>query len=56
MNYQLFALSATSIDPAVGAMIGMGYLKKDGEVYAVTADLKQGLLTINGAPTSVAFR
>ena len=41
---------ATSMNPQVGAMVGMGYLKKEGDVYILDADLKQGLLTINGAP------
>ncbi len=44
---------ASSMDPAVGAMIGMGYLKQNGDVYEVKAALKQGLLTINGAPMPI---
>lgn len=50
---------ASSMDPTVGAMIGMGYLKQNGDVYEVKAALKQGLLTINGAPMPIptaAFR
>lgn len=41
---------ATSMNPQTGAMIGMGYLKKDGDFYIMDADLGKGLLTINGAP------
>lgn len=41
---------ATSMDPQMGAVIGMGYLTKNGDVYRMDADLKKGLLTINGAP------
>ncbi len=41
---------ATSMDPQMGAVIGMGYLTKNGDVYQMDADLKKGLLTINGAP------
>lgn len=50
---------ATSMTPQVGTMIGLGYLKKNGDVYELDADLKKGLLTINGAPVPVplgAFR
>ena len=50
---------ASSMNPQAGALIGMGYLKKDGDVYIMDADLKQGLLTINGAPIPIpmgAFR
>jgi hypothetical protein len=28
----------------------MGFLKKEGSVYIMDADMKKGLLTINGAP------
>lgn len=34
-------------------IIGMGYLKKDGDIYLVDADYQKGLLTINGAPVPV---
>lgn len=44
---------ASSMNPQTGAIIGMGYLKKDGDVYIMDADLKQGLLTINGAPIPI---
>ena len=41
---------ATSMNPQVGAIVGMGYLKKEGDVYILDADFKKGLLTVNGAP------
>jgi len=41
---------ATSMDPQAGALVGMGYLSKDGDVYTMDAKLAKGLLTINGAP------
>ena len=44
---------ASSMNPQIGAVIGMGYLKKDGDAYIMDADLKQGLLTINGAPIPI---
>lgn len=44
---------ATSMDAQVGAMIGLGYLKKNGDFYEMDADLKKGLLTINGAPMPI---
>jgi len=50
---------ATSMDPQVGALIGMGVLKKDGNVYVMDAQMKKGLLTVNGAPIPIpmgAFR
>jgi hypothetical protein len=44
---------ATSMNPQTGAIIGMGYLKKDGDFYIMDADLGKGLLTINGAPIPI---
>jgi uncharacterized protein YdgA (DUF945 family) len=44
---------ASSMNPQTGAIIGMGYLKKEGDVYVMDADLKKGLLTINGAPIPI---
>ena len=44
---------ASSMNPQTGAIIGMGYMKKEGDVYIMDADLKQGLLTINGAPIPI---
>lgn len=44
---------AASMDPQVGAIVGLGYLKKEGAVYIMDADMKKGLLTINGAPIPI---
>jgi uncharacterized protein YdgA (DUF945 family) len=44
---------ATSMDPQAGALIGLGYLKKDGSDYIMDAQMKKGLLTINGAPIPI---
>jgi len=44
---------ASSMNPQAGAIIGLGYLKKEGDVYIMDADLKKGLLTINGAPIPI---
>lgn len=44
---------ASSVNPQTGALVGMGYLKKDGDVYIMDADFKKGLLTINGAPIPI---
>ena len=44
---------ATSMDPQVGAIVGLGYLSKQGDVYVMDAQLKSGLLNINGAPIPI---
>jgi len=44
---------ATSMSPEAGAMIGLGYLRKEGEVYVMEAEYKKGLLTVNGAPVPI---
>ena len=44
---------ASSVNPQAGALVGMGYLKKDGDIYIMDADFKKGLLTINGAPIPI---
>ncbi len=44
---------ATSMNPQAGAIVGMGYLKKEGDTYVMAADYKKGLLTINGAPVPI---
>lgn len=44
---------ATSMSPEAGAVIAMGYLKKNGDFYEMDADYKKGLLTINGAPMPI---
>ena len=44
---------ATSMDPQAGALVGMGYLKKEGDFYVMDAQMKKGLLTVNGAPIPI---
>jgi uncharacterized protein YdgA (DUF945 family) len=44
---------ATSMNPQAGAIVGMGYLKKEGDVYVMDAEYKKGLLTVNGAPIPI---
>jgi len=44
---------AASMDPQAGAIVGLGYLKKEGDVYIMDANMKKGLLTINGAPIPI---
>jgi len=39
-----------SADPQVHGAIGMGFLKKDGAFYEMSAAFQNGLLTVNGAP------
>ena len=43
----------TGMNPQAGAIVGMGYLKKNGDVYEMDAAYKKGLLTINGAPMPI---
>lgn len=44
---------ATQMNPQAGAVVGMGFLQKNGDVYEMKADYKKGLLTINGAPMPI---
>jgi len=46
---------AISLDPQVGAAVGMGFLRKNQGVYEMEATFKDGLLTINGAPMPVPW-
>jgi len=46
---------AISLDPEVGAAVGMGFLRKNQNVYEMEAAFKDGLLTINGAPMPVPW-
>jgi len=40
-------------EPNIAMAIGGGYLVKRGDVYELEAELKKGLLTINGAPIPI---
>lgn len=44
---------AMQMNPQAGAVVGMGFLKKNGDVYEMIAEYKKGLLTINGAPMPI---
>lgn len=44
---------AMQMNPQAGAVVGMGFLQKSGDVYEMEADYKKGLLTINGAPMPI---
>ena len=46
---------AISLDPQVGAAVGMGFLRKNQDVYEMEAAFSDGLLTINGAPMPVPW-
>jgi hypothetical protein len=43
----------TANDPDMHAVIGMGFLRKQGQFYTLEAAVKQGLLTVNGAPMPI---
>ncbi len=44
---------AMQMNPQAGAVVGMGFLKKNGDIYEMEAEYKKGLLTINGAPMPI---
>ena len=44
---------ATEMDPQLNAAVGMGYLRKNGDVYEMKAAFEDGLLTVNGAPMPI---
>lgn len=46
---------AISVDPQVGAAVGMGFLRRNQDVYEMEAAFRDGLLTINGAPMPVPW-
>ena len=48
-----FVDQAMAMNPDAGAIIGMGYLRKNGDVYEMHAEYAKGLLTINGAPMPI---
>ena len=39
--------------PQAGAVVAMGFLKQNGDVYEMEAAYKKGLLTVNGAPMAI---
>lgn len=44
---------AMGMNPQADAMVGMGLLVKNGDIYEMDARLEKGLLTINGAPIPI---
>ena len=48
-----FVDHAMAVNPEAGAIVGMGYLRKSGDVYEMRAEYAKGLLTINGAPMPI---
>ena len=45
----------TTIDPQMNAAIGLGYLRRNGDVYEMVASFRKGVLTVNGAPMPLPF-
>ena len=43
----------TALDPQMNAAIGMGFLRKNGDIYEMKASFQKGLLTVNGAPMPI---
>jgi uncharacterized protein YdgA (DUF945 family) len=41
------------VQPAAAMAIGGGYLVKNGDAYEMAAEMKKGLLTVNGAPIPI---
>jgi len=48
-----FVDHAMAMNPDAGAIVGMGYLRRNGDVYEMRAEYAKGLLTINGAPMPI---
>ncbi len=44
---------AMTMHPQAGAVVAMGFLKQNGNVYEMEAAYKKGLLTVNGAPMAI---
>ena len=44
---------AMTMNPQAGAIVGMGFLRKSGDVYEMRAEYAKGLLTVNGAPMPI---
>ena len=43
----------TATNPQAAMAIGGGYLVKEGDAYVLKAEMKKGLLTVNGAPIPI---
>ena len=44
---------AMAMNPEAGAIVGMGFLRPNGDVYEMRAEYAKGLLTVNGAPMPI---
>ena len=44
---------AMAMNPQAGAVVNMGLLRKNGDVYEMRAEYAKGLLTVNGAPMPI---
>jgi uncharacterized protein YdgA (DUF945 family) len=44
---------AMATNPQAGAVVGMGFLRQNGDIYEMRAEYAKGLLTINGAPMPI---
>lgn len=44
---------AVQMNPQASMVVGMGYLKKNGDIYELNAAYKQAVLTVNGAPIPI---
>ena len=44
---------AMAMNPQAGAIVNMGLLRKNGNVYEMRAEYAKGLLTVNGAPMPI---
>lgn len=49
---ELYELAAM-MNPQIGAAVAMGFLKKNGDDYEMSAAFRKGLLTVNGAPMPI---
>jgi hypothetical protein len=43
------------VQPGAAMAIAGGYLVKSGDAYVLAAEMKKGLLTVNGAPIPIPF-
>ena len=48
-----FVEFAMTMNPQAGAIVGMGFLRPNGDVYEMRAEYAKGLLTVNGAPMPI---
>ena len=47
---------AVAVEPQVNGVIGLGYLRKKGDAYVMKAELKNGLVQVNGAPVPMPWQ